>query len=428
MFKRILLMLFFSTNALAAGFQLYEQSASGLGNAFAGTAATAEDASTGWYNPAGLSYIDHFQVSGVLDLINTNQDVKNLSGTTTTLFPGPAAPITGNNRADAGGWFVVPAFHIAYPFSDCLSFGLGVTSPYGLTTSYPSSTITRYLATFSNLTTINIGPSVAYQVMEGLSLGAGVDAQYADATLKNKVPSGGGARDAELKIEGDDWSFGWNIGALYCAPFGTRFGLHYRSRIHHKLEGDAVFRDLPAFLGVGGAVNGEGTAKLTIPDTVNFSVVHDFNDCWALLANVIYTHWDLVDVINVNYSGAIGNVLPTSELKLAFKNSYRYALAVNYSPNECWKFRMGLSYDESPVDNSSTRTYRLPDNDRIWLGFGVQYNIHHVVIVDAGYAHIFGRDTSIAQTNVTPNVTTTVLGEADVSGNVFGLQISWNVN
>jgi len=51
-----------STASHSAAFGIAENSALGLGNAFAGGAASAEDASTIWYNPAGMTRIKGNQV------------------------------------------------------------------------------------------------------------------------------------------------------------------------------------------------------------------------------------------------------------------------------------------------------------------------------------------------------------------------------
>ena len=52
-----------SPRASASAFQLAEQNGSGLGNAYSGQAAVAEDASTIFWNPAGMTLIPDRQVT-----------------------------------------------------------------------------------------------------------------------------------------------------------------------------------------------------------------------------------------------------------------------------------------------------------------------------------------------------------------------------
>lgn len=420
-----LLLSFISSQVFAGGFQLHEQNAAGLGNTFAGTSALAEDASTGFYNPAGLPELKYPQILGSLVVINTNNDVRFHEASTNFVNnPAPAA-VFGDTRDEAGGWFPVPAIHASLPFdfyNRKWTVGIGVTSPYGLTTSYTSTTMARYLATYSNLVDINIGPSFGVQLFDCLSFGAGFDVSYLNATLKQMVPIDG-FPDGRSKIDGDDWGYGWNAGILFKAPTGTRVGVHYRSRIKHTIDGDSHV-NLPTPLPDSSS---SIKASITLPDNANLSIVHDFNDCWSVLGSVEWVHWSLIQKVTVRFPEE-----PDASIPFNFDDTFRYALAVNFKPDYHWKFRLGAAYDETPIPNSKSRTYRLPDSDRIWVGLGAQYKINECFTVDAGISHLFGERANIKQTQVRPlaagfDLVSSTDGDVKASANLFGIQLLWNI-
>lgn len=399
-----------SSTALAGGFQISEANVSGLGNAYAGAAALPEDASIGFWNPAGLTQLCDYQVVGAGTMINLNTDVR-MPRAQSLL-----GPTVGDQREEAGGWFFIPAIHVATPKWGRFAFGLGVTTPYGLTTSYTSRSRSRYFATYSNLLTVNVGPSVGFEVNRHISLGAGLDMQYLTTTLKQKLPTLGG--DSEYKNEADDWAIGWNAGILCCFDTGTQVGAHYRSRIHHKLRGHAYI-DSPEI-----TIEGDASARVTIPDTFTLGVTQKVNACWDVLASYYYTHWTTIDTVTLDYTDSLGQFFaPTysTSLHLNFKNASKVALAVNYHPTEQWNFRLGTAVDGTNVRGRRWRSFRLPDNNRVWLALGAQYTVNRCVSVDLGYAHLFVHRAYVEARSRLALVDATV----DGSVNQFGAQLTW---
>lgn len=454
-----------SLTAIAGGFQLHEENVTNLGNAYAGTGAQADDASTEFFNPAGMTRIKHPQivVSGTyIDLdanVNMRTATSSVSGLPLILGvidPNSIVAVSGSNNHDIGKPAVVPSFHIVAPYTDRWSFGFGVNAPFGLQTEYSNDSIARYLATDSKITVIDFSPSVAYQVTQGLSLGFGVDAQYMDATFDQIVP---GIRTPEIPFiapaqvapdgvfnnEAHDVGWGWHGGLLYQFNCATRVGLSYHSRVRHDINGDAFLNvnvpPIPVILPVGAITqqNGSISAAATLPDYADLDFYHDFNDQWAMLASVEYTHWSVIDTINANYGGQIATntviALRQAGLPFNFRDTWRVAGGLNYKPTEKWTLKTGIAYDESPVANDETRTFRLPDSNRFWVGLGGQYIINPSFTVDFGYTHLFVKDSHINNTQQFFPVTflgPAVLaqtGIADVSSSVneVGLQLTWNL-
>ncbi|MFW2455596.1 OmpP1/FadL family transporter, partial [Methyloversatilis discipulorum] len=226
---------FGSTASHAAAFQLLEGNASGLGNAYAGSAAVAEDASTVFFNPAGMTLLPGRNVAFSVDLVRPQAEFSDRGST------GPGgAPGVGGNGGDAGDWAAVPAGYMTWQLTDRLFAGLGVGAPFGLKTEYPNSWVGRFHAVKSELKTVNINPSIAFKVSDVFSVGFGVNFQRIDADL-TKVATAGGGSALLGRIEGDDTAWGWNIGAMYQLSPTTRLGLAYRSKIDYELKGTSKF-------------------------------------------------------------------------------------------------------------------------------------------------------------------------------------------
>ena len=396
----------------AAGFQLMEQNASGLGNAYAGQGASAQDASTIFFNPAGMTRLPGRSAVGGLNAIRPSAKFTNAGSTNA-----PSQTALGGNGGDAGDWALVPNAYLSWQLSPRVFLGIGLNAPYGLKTEYDANWAGRFHAIESELKTININPSIAYKVNDMLSLGAGVNVQRAEATLSNAVnysaaafgagglPAlaavGGPGREGVATVKGDDIGWGYNLGAMIELGPETRVGLAYRSAIKYTLEGSVSFSDRPALLAAG-LPDGPVTADVKLPAIASVSVFHKLNPKWDLLADVGWTDWSRLQSLDVRR--ASGSLLSTTPLE--WKDTWRAGLGANYHHNDRWTLRFGVAYDQTPV-GSVHRTPRVPDENRRWIAVGAQYRMSDQLAVDVGYAHIFVRDGSInlcsaAQTAANP--------------------------
>lgn len=392
-----------ANHAVASGFALIEESASGLGNAFAGGAASAEDASTLFFNPAGMTRLSGQQMSLVLHAIKPSVEFSNTASTAA-----PGRPL-GNSGGDAGYWAAVPNFYYVAELSPQLRAGMGISSPFGLKTDYDSNWMGRFQAIKSDLKTININPSLAYKINDQWSVGAGLDVQYIKAELTNAVNLG--VAEGLAQVKGDDWSVGYNLGVLYELDPATRFGLAYRSDVRHKLEGDVTF---------GGGVpapNGPISAEITLPETVSLSGFRQINPQWAVMGDVTWTRWSRFKELRiVRDTGAL--VALTTE---NWDDTLRYALGANYQATDKLKLRGGIAYDQAPVSDPY-RTARIPDANRTWLSFGASYKLSGAASVDAGYTHIFVDSSSI---NMGSASTGQLVGTYDNSIDILSVQYNY---
>lgn len=358
--------------AHAAGFALIEQNASGLGNAYAGAAAVAEDASTIFFNPAGMTLLPDRQLVVAGHLIKPKME---FSGTVT-----PA--IGGGQGGDAGDLAFAPNAYFAYRLTPDLHVGLGINSPFGLKTEYDSDWIGRTQAIESEVMTVNLNPSIAYKVNDAFSLGAGISLQRIDATLTNQAHPL--ATTSLVEIEGDDYGWGFNLGALWQFTPNTRVGVAYRSEIDFTLEGSAAVTNFPL------VPSGPVTADITLPDSASLSLFHKLSPKWDLLADVTWTGWSAFDKLDIyRTSGELLSSTPEN-----WEDILRYSVGATWHVSEKLSLRGGVAYDEAPVSDAD-RTPRIPDGTRTWVAFGGQYRLSKQGALDFGYAHLFVNDPGL---------------------------------
>lgn len=430
-----------TTPTFSAGFAISENSASGLGNAFAGAAATGADASTVWFNPAAMSLLeDQAQISIAGHIINAKSEFTDSGSAISPAIP--VGSLSGNN-ANGGKAALVPNFYFSKPINDRVKFGLGINAPYGLEVTYDDDWVGRYQGTKSEMKTVNINPALSWKVNDKVALGMGLNVQYVDVTLGSAIDSvaacfsagGGGAclaidptgagnpnNDSKSEMTGDDISFGYNLGALFSPSNKTRVGVSYRSQIKHNLEGDIKFALTPALTGIIGTpaslTSRDITAAIDLPETLSASVSHKVNKKLELLGDITWTGWSSFEKLTVNdTSGTL--VTNTDE---NWKNVYRISLGGNYRYNNRLMLRAGAAFDESPVPNAEHRTVRLPGNDRTWLSVGAGYKVNKHASIDIGYSHILVKDGDINHTNERNYL---VKGSYDSGVDILSAQLNW---
>jgi long-chain fatty acid transport protein len=426
------LVAFGAVNVHAAGYAIVEQGVRGLGTAYAGAAALAEDPSTIFYNPAGLVKLPGIQIEAGMHYIVPKAEYKD-AGSTTVL----TTPLTGGDGGDGGEAAFVPNLYYSQQLSDRMVVGVGIHAPFGLTTKYDREWVGRYHAVESKLKTININPTVAARMNDKWSVGAGLSIEYAEATLSNKADLGtlgqlppfsgalGGTPqgdDAFAEVEGDDWAYGFNIGFMFEPTQSTRIGLSYRSSISHKLEGDITYTyesaTAQAIATVASLVNGKATASVDLPETLSLAGYHQLNDKLAVLADVTFTKWDRFDELRIKY----GSGQPDTVVTTNWDDSWRYGLGLIYTATPKCTGRIGVAYDQTPVPGEEFRTPRIPDADRMWIAFGAGYKFRDNFEFNLAYTHIFVDDPAVNKSAAGEDVIRGALtGEWDASVDIFSI-------
>lgn len=418
-----------SSVTLASGFQLQEQSTLYLGTAYSGTAAWAADASSAWYNPAALTHIKNKQVVFSNILIHSSASFT-ASSTNVPFQPGVSVPGLQTDNDDPGGLSLIPSIQYAARINSNLVFGLSISAPYGLATDYNEKRVLRYVATHSELITLDISPSLAYKATDWLSLGGGLDALFAQAIFNAQTTaftSGDIEKDGFQKNRASDWALGWHAGFLIDLCDHTRVGLNYRSKYNLNTRG--VSHQLAPITPISASQSGEFLirnvhADVVLPETLVLSAYHELNPCWAVMADASWTAWSRLQTLGLRFDALPNDALPLivatdTDTVLNFKDTFKVALGLNYTYNNHWQFRVGTAFDQSPVRGVESRTARLPDSDRIWLALGASYTWTQLR-VDLGYAHLFLKDALLNDNGpVRSSTGLPVLPLNNVSGKYF---------
>jgi long-chain fatty acid transport protein len=370
-----LIVIMVSGQAGAAGFQLFEENAAGIGNAYAGSAASAENASTIFFNPAGMTRLQEREISAGVTAVRPSFKFNN-NGTT---HPGSSANDT--DGGDGGDWNYVPNASLSYALTKDFYVGVGFSVPFGLATEYSSDWSGRYQSVKFSIETLNVNPSIAFRVSDKLSLGFGINWQKLKAEyVRHAHPALG-----QVTLNADDDAWGWNAGALLQLSPATRIGLSYRSSMQFTIDGN-----LTGAAGLG--LPQPAKADIKLPDTAILSMVQGLSDRWELLGDISLTRWSCVDKVDVFIPVSS---TPAQTLKTQFNDSWRAAVGANYKASDAWKIRMGVAYDKTPVPDAEHRMVSLPDNDRIAFGLGVQWKPTKSSAVDVGGQYLYMKSPDI---------------------------------
>lgn len=397
-----------ASDAKAGAFALYEQGVSGLGNAYAGQAAAAEDASTVWWNPAGMSWLPsgkHFSIA--LAQVEPSTQFSDTGSVAAAGRP------LGNTGGDASHSATLWSLFFAMD-AGRLSYGLGVNTPFGLKTEYDPAWLGRFQGISSQIKTININPAVAYRISDNLSLGGGLDYTTGEINLLSAVNLGLAEAQNRTNVKGDAWGF--NIGVVSSFGPQSRVGVHYRASEKFKLDGDTSFSS-PA----PQTLNGKVKLDVSTPDSLAFSVAHRVSDSLQVLADATWWHWGKINQLPLIRTDGPQSGATLDTLILNLRDTWRLSAGANYKLAGPWTLKVGVAYDQTPVKGADTRTVRLPDSDRYWLSAGVKFALSKSDAFDAGYTYIKAQNADINndQSALGRGI---VRGTYDAKVHIFGFQ------
>lgn len=369
--------------AHAAGFQLAEYSATGLGRAFAGEAAIADNASAQARNPALLAQFDSLNVSAGAIYVNPNIDLK-----------GQSNKVGATQAHDVAGDAWIPNAYAAMPINERWFAGLAINSNFGMSTDLESSFAGTQFGNHTKVRTVEFNPNIAYKLSDEWQLGAGVRYVQGEgsigATAPYYVPHIAGQT---LKyMEGDDHAWGWQAGAVWQPTTETRIGVAYHSQIKLDLSGHAE----GLLYGPG---QHPGVLPLTLPASAELAAFHQISPQWAVHGSLNWTEWSKFKELVAEIPGYNNHVDPagTDTVKVEnWRNSYRLALGTTYTLDDSTRLRGGVAYDRSAVD-SANRTLSIPEMDRYWFSAGVGHDFTPNLTVDAALTYIAGKKADISE-------------------------------
>ncbi|QSX37588.1 outer membrane protein transport protein [Shewanella sedimentimangrovi] len=391
------------TQVQAAGFQLAEYSATGLGRAFAGEAAMADNASAQARNPALLALLPGRQVSTGGIYVSTEVDVTGDVHLSSPLL-GPDGMTLPADAFDVADSAFIPNFYYSSQIDGNWSWGLAMNSNYGLATELPKTHSAAIFGNETSVTTVELAPNLAYRLNEQLALGAGVRLVYGEGSIGASTPAWVGAIKANpmlpaqiaarlpdpgtsLKtMEGDDLGYGWQLGATWQPSLNHRFGLAYHSGVELELSGSAS-----GLLYTGGQpLEIDGYLPLELPAFAELSSFHQLSDALALHASINWTQWSSFDRLVAYFPGdtkPVGGLESDLVKEENFKDNWRYALGASYVLDQQWTLRVGVALDQTAVDDE-WRTTTIPDSDRLWFSLGASYQLDDKLTLDLALTHL----------------------------------------
>ena len=404
----------------ASGVFVDTQTASGVGYAFAGSSALAQNASVVAYNPAAMMGLSsgHY-LSGSASYVDAQTNFKGEKNSSIS----PIVP-TGSEEANIERKFIVPSAQYVYRSEQPFAVGMSVSPLYGNKGEWDKDFVGRYQGLKTEVTGVNVNASLAFEINPQLMVGLGLNYLDFDATLTRKAaplintnpPLYLGDAQGELKGDGDGWA--GNIGIFLRPTDKLDLGLTYRSETSLKLDGSLTVTTPAAKL-----VN-PATVEVKMPQSASLAGAYRFTPQWTALAELTWYDWSVLpafSAVNPNNNAVV------YEEQLNFKDGLRSSIGALYQITPSTQLRFGMAYDQSIVESSSDRTVRFPDADRIWLSLGAGFQVTQNLGIDVGYSHIFANEATIESPTVVAGKPTmqTLNGSFDTDADIFSLQLNY---
>ena len=354
-----------TSTAQAGAFGLRTQGTNSLGAAFAGNASGMPGISSMFWNPATITmnpgFTSEYNVSGVFANVKV-----------TPVAPSPSAPLggSGNIGQDA----IVPASYNAYQINDSLWIGLATGAGFGSITKPNDAWAGQTYGRSSRVTSLQATPTLGIKFNEFVSIGFGPTIQYMKVRLNSATSLSPVAPN--LILEGDNWGVGYAAGVTVKPFAGTTLGLGFRSSVQHDLEGT-----IRTPVGVRTI-----KATLNTPEQLTFGITQEINSVFKLSGSVEWMNWSRLNTpaVTLSQTGT-----PVTSLPLRYKDGWLYSIGGEYQATDRLAVRAGLAFEKSPIDTSN-RTVRLPDTDRLWASVGASYDWSEKFRLSLSYAHVFG--------------------------------------
>ncbi|NRB68133.1 MAG: outer membrane protein transport protein [Vibrio sp.] len=401
-----------SQQALAAGFQLNSQSATGLGRAFAGDAVIADNASAMARNAAAMALFDRTEMSLGFNIIDSEVDVKDVSHSITG-----AQDLNTTNDATS----FVPNLYVLHPVNDKIAVGLGLYSNYATTNEFDSNwgrgtgaiVTSPQLTTvpgadafggITNLSSMNLLLAASYRVNEQWSIGGGLDIIYGEGELKRATNFNGTVEQQLLDVDVDGVGVGFNIGTVFELDENNRFGLSYHYSPEIEAGGTAK-----QYNSTTSQLEDIGKVKIALPSRAEFSGYHRIeNTKFAVHYSIQYISWDDFE--------ELGSTSGTQIKEYKWQDTFHYSIGGTYYINQDWEARIGYMFDEGVQDELTSVS--VPDSDRQWFSAGATYHINQDQAIDVGFTYLTSKEKQVSD----KLNTITLDAKTQATAMLFGMQ------
>ncbi len=383
--------------AHAGGFRLPDQDAfaTARGEAFA---ATADNPSAVYYNPAGITQLEGHQARFGVYGIDLGVS-----------YTSPAGKKYDNSK----DLHAVPQiFYTFTPEKSPVSFGFGAYSPYGLSSEWPEDTGFRSVVLGGKLTYLTLNPVVAWQITPTLSVGGGAMINYAEADLRSGLSPFPGV--GQSRLNGSGWAPGFNAGILWKPCEKVQIGLNYRSESRIPLDG---YLDIasPVF-----SAHPDAKAELPFPQTFVAGISYRPTPDWNLEFDIEWNDWNRLNSMSVHAPQA-----PFLDSAIAFnwQSSFYYEFGATRYLGGGWSVSAGYIFNENSVPDHDF-TPLVTDLDRHFVSFGGGYK-HGRLSVDLAYQLGYGPTRTVTG-NPVNSFGQSTNGEYDFLSHALLLSMGWH--
>ncbi|ROV58823.1 aromatic hydrocarbon degradation protein [Vibrio ponticus] len=402
-----------SATVNAAGFQLAEYSATGLGRAYAGEAAMADNASSQWRNPALLTYLEGTQVSVGAIYVDPNIDIEG----TSKYFTEHDA-----KSEDFAHDAVIPNFYVSHKYNDKFALGFALGTNYGMETDLGTDFAAANHGNEASIITKEANLNAAYQITPAVSLGGGLRIVQAEGSFGAVASEHSAifAGDTLKYMEGDDTAFGWQVGTVWQVNDANRIGFTYKSEVALTLEGFAKGR---GFNRADPHAHKNGAMNLDLPATAELATYHQLTDKVAIHTSINWTDWSSFKELVADFPNEESVLIKEEN----WEDNYRFAVGSTYQYSNKLQLRTGVAYDTSAVSNEH-RTATIPETDRLWLSIGAGYQWSEQLSLDAGFTYIMAKDATMHESDSKPLGADTFGGsfEGEVTGSIWLVGVQAN--
>ncbi|MDD2390386.1 MAG: outer membrane protein transport protein [Desulfobacterales bacterium] len=396
--------------------------ATALGGAFS---AYADDPFAAYYNPAGLSQIDHIMISGGVQMLDPSLNI----------YDYQISGVAGSTDiSDTSDNLFVPHFGVAYPISDKIVAGLAVYVPYGLDIQWDGNAAANpaaYDCTRSYYFREVVTPSFSYKFNDKFAVGLGISLGKSETGVErnsyaaNKLYGRDVKTETELK---DDFNYSYNIGAMFKPIETVTLGLTYRSRTDTDFEGNLTVTGLTA-----APVALDAETSIDHPEQIQAGIRYQPHEKLSLEFDYVWTNWSLIDRYIVNLTpgptamALLGKQRETFERQ--WNDTTQIRFGVEWAVNRLLVLRAGYFYDPSPIEDN-TFDIQWPDADKKTYSAGLGLNFDRWSI-DAVFQYaMVESERQIGGESETLNDAYTVVSTPDISmsadGNIWGIGLTFN--
>ena len=369
----------------AGGMTLYEISTAEMRLASAGWASRAQDPSTLFTNPAGMTRLDRPAMQAGVEALYLHAFYEPNSMTTVS-----------GKKGDADLWLPSGSAFYVQPVNECFAFGVGSLGYFGSNLNCGKEWVGRHYFTKIFLEGFGVVPAAAYQVTDGLSIGLGANVMYGIYDQHSAIGNAlDGLPDGKMLLRHRHLTAGALVGILYEFNPGTRVGVQYLSPVDLKFNMVPNFKDLgpqlEAALKRTGVFNSKVKLRAKVPQGVMISAYHDLDCHWSVMVDAGWQQWSKFTYASIVLNDANSTTL-TSIPK--FDDTWHVAAGVEFRYNPCWTLSAGAAYDSSAVSNKN-RPLNFPVGKQWRFGTGARWGYSENLMFDFCYELLWSGDLPV---------------------------------